>query len=337
MLKKNRNKNKKQYSSAAPKRRVSKKKKRQRIIIGIIIALFAFSVGTFVKNKIDDQKQIWEQNQIGKIEKVDADKKVTDDNGNEVATDFNAKVTVLNVGDGDAIFIKNGSTEALIDTGDGSSDTVSKFVSSETSGNLDYLIITNCINSSAGGLKNVINETDIDTFIYGYAPSKDSSFYSSFNDCKSKLKQNETSIKKANNQTIDLEDGITITVQKGLNEGSDGDKTAICLISYKNEQFVISGNASDKLLKAKLSDFSGVFAYVASASGSESTNTMKFLNRIDPENIIVSSQKPGKSKYFNNDIYNRLEEKGGLITTYQCGNIEFSITRDNRFSKIEKN
>lgn len=336
LFQKNKAPKQKQYVSAAPKRRVSKKKKKQRILIGVIVVLLLFSIGTFIKNKIDDQKQIWEQNQTGTIEKVDADKKATDDNGNEIETELSAKITVLSVGDGDAVFIKNGSIEALIDTGNGSSNKVSEFAGSETSGKLDYLILTNADSSSAGGLKSVVNEVTVGTFIYAYSPSKGSATYSSFTDSKSKLKENGTTIKKANDQNIDLGDGITLTVQKGLSDGSDSDKNAICVVNYKGDQFIVSGNASDKLLKAKLASDNDVFAFVASNSGAESSNTMKLLNRIDPENIIVSSAKPGKSKTFSKSMYEKLEDKGSIITTYEAGNIEFTITKDSQFSLVEK-
>lgn len=76
--------------------------------------------------------------------------------------------TVFDIGDGEAILIKCGSTEALIDTGtEEGSKKLCNELEKRISGSLEYLVLTGSSERRIGGAERLLSEFSVDTCIVG--------------------------------------------------------------------------------------------------------------------------------------------------------------------------
>ena len=139
------------------KRRSKSRKKRLKLSVKIFLACFCFVAlcGGYVGYKYYKFKNA--PNPYGEM----SDVHTRQDNTYEITDTLmeDAKYWVLDVGEGESIYIKSGSTDILVDTGskeDGKA--IIEAIEKELDGGLDYLILTSPSSRRIGGVKAIYDK-----------------------------------------------------------------------------------------------------------------------------------------------------------------------------------
>ena len=300
-------------SQVKRKKRLSKKQKRVRIIVGIVVFLLMISAGAFVKNILNERQLEKERLQTGEIIHQKADKKNVDAEGNQIVDNAAADIHIINVGQGAAVLVKNGDNEALIDGGSGSA-TTTYLKSVINDGELEYVVSTNTSPEYIGGLPEVYNNFKVGKTIYG---KKDKS------DGFKALKKVAKKAKQANNQTIDLGNGISIDVIKPKYSDS-----AICVVSLGDKRVVLGGNSTKKDMQRLKGKYQTVSAYLVEGSGKLSPSE-SVIAAWKPQYAIISSSAPkdnansSPSRECMDLLYKHC---GQTFATYKSGTIKLTLS-----------
>lgn len=295
------------------KKRLSKKQKRVRLIVGVIIFLLMISAGAFVKNILNERQLERERLQTGEIIHQKADKKNVDAEGNQIVDNATADIHIINVGQGAAVLVKNGDNEALIDGGSGSA-TTTYLKSVINDGELEYVVSTNTSPEYIGGIPEVYNNFKVGKTIYG---KKDKS------DGFKALKKVAKKAKQANNQTIDLGNGISIDVIKPKYSDS-----AICVVSLGDKRVVLGGNSTKKDMQRLKGKYQAVSAYLVEGSGKLSPSE-SVIAAWKPQYAIISSSAPkdnansSPSRECMDLLYKHC---GQTFATYKSGTIKLTLS-----------
>lgn len=295
------------------KKRLSKKQKRMRLIVGIIVFLLMISAGAFVKNILNERQLERERLQTGEIIHQKADKKNVDAEGNQIVDNATADIHIINVGQGAAVLVKNGDNEALIDGGSGSA-TTTYLKSIINDGELEYVVSTNTSPEYIGGLPEVYSNFKVGKTIYG---KKDKS------DGFKALKKVAKKAKQANNQTIDLGNGISIDVIKPKYSDS-----AICVVSLGDKRVVLGGNSTKKDIQRLKGKYQAVSAYLVEGSGKLSPSE-SVIAAWKPQYAIISSSAPkdnansSPSRECMDLLYKHC---GQTFATYKSGTIKLTLS-----------
>lgn len=295
------------------KKRLSKKQKRMRIIVGFIVFLLMISAGAFVKNILNERQLERERLQTGEIIHQRADKKNVDAEGNQIVDNATADIHIINVGQGAAVLVKNGDNEALIDGGSGSA-TTTYLKSVVNDGELEYVVSTNTSPEFIGGLPEVYSNFKVKKTIYGKKDKSDG--FKAFKKVAKKAEQ-------ANNQTIDLGNGISIDVIKP----KYGD-SAICVVSLGDKRIVLGGNATKKDMQRLKGKYQTVAAYLVEGSGTL-TPPENVIATWKPQYAIISSSAPkdnantSPSRGCMDLLYKHC---GQTFATYKSGTIKLTLS-----------
>ena len=215
------------------------------------------------------------------------------------------EIYYFDVGQADSILIKQDSNTMLIDAGNNEDG---KKIVDYLKNNLkisyfDYLIGTHYHEDHIGGMDNIINNFDIDTF---YAPYESAFSTKSAKDVDKSAKAHNL---KITNPTIGtsfkLGDANCEIVYVDNNEPEEKNNSSIVTkITYGAQTYLFSGDAEYDV-ENKL-DVGKINVYKAGHHGSKSSSTEDFIKRIDPDYAIISLGPNNDYNYPAPRVLNRL-------------------------------
>lgn len=227
-----------------------------------------------------------------------------------------ATYTILGV-DGEAILIRDGDVEALIDTGSRESKTnLISELNGRISGVLDYLIITNDSDKRIGGIKAVYDNYEVDKTILGNL---------SLN--KSKLmelaKKHSSSVEEGCDNSYAIKKSMLSTMRPAVTSNRIEDKSLVTVFSINGKNFVALSDAGKEEVERCLGNLGAYEVVVLSQHGSETPNEV-LLGKSDyaTAGYIVATCNKGQG--FPSE--EMLEEYSfNSYATYKSGSIEFLI------------
>lgn len=307
---------------------VSKRKKRRykrrlktSIKVWIAIILTVAVIGTYSGVKI--YRFTHSENPYGEVGKNDDPQEELEQL--ELAEN-SASYEILDVGSGEAIFIKHGDKEVLIDTGsEGSAEKLSKAIDGKIKGELDYLIITSPSVGRTGGVKTVAEKHAVGTCIIGELGDSEKIVRES-------LSGKATEIMEGESATYDLGDGVTLFIIKPEVSSDDPlDRSLVTYFSFENKGFVALSDAGKEEIARALSGIDHCEVLVLSRNGSKDTY-LGLNDLVQAGYYIASSSKeagfptPEAADYFSNKAY----------STGARGIISFNITGSDLKSSLEE-
>lgn len=235
---------------------------------------------------------------------------------------------VLDVGQGQSIFLDYGDMEVLIDGGcpDYGKSVVNK-IKDRVDGDLDYVIATHSHVDHIGGLSAVYDSFRVTKTIYGDLSSEQS--------CEIFEKDAKASGKFENDKDtiIDLGKNATLTIYDVTDDDENtNNNSVICLIQYGETYFFCSGDAEkniEKKLRTKIPQCSVV---VAGHHGSSTSNTL--LDILAPEYFVISAGRKNDYGQPHKEVLEYAVSSGfSSYGTWKSGDISFisdgmSITCD---------
>lgn len=221
---------------------------------------------------------------------------------------------MLDVGQGDALFIESPTgTQILIDGGP-PNKILGKLqqVMSPFDRNIDAIIITNPDQDHIAGLQDILKVYKVGA-VFESGTFSDSKIYQNLEKEIENKKIPNILAKKG--MKLDLGGGATIDIlfpDRSVTDWSTNDGSVIARLSYKNNNFMLTGDAPIKTekiilqenLKEKLqSDFLKLGHH-----GSRTSTSKEFLEAISPKYGLISDGKNNKYGHPHQEVLNLLDD-----------------------------
>ncbi len=242
-----------------------------------------------------------------------------------------AKVVFLNVGQGDATYIEDGSSnQILIDGGDGVAilDKIGEFMPFYDR-KIELVIMTHPDKDHVGGLIEVLKYYEVGE-ILETGIKCDTAICKEWNDI---IDEKNISVKYASfGQNIELGGGSRINVLYPLEDlrdkevADDNDSSLILKMKIEGNSYLLMGDAGFKLEKDLLKKNVDLNSRIIKIShhGSKNATSNEFLQAVKPEKAIISV---GKNTYGHPtpELLNRLKNiNAEILRTDQAGDLIFN-------------
>lgn len=227
---------------------------------------------------------------------------------------------------GDAIYIKAGDNDILIDAGASNTTTIKNYMNKYVKDNkLEYVIVTHRDSDHLSGIvgtkanPGILDSYEIDTLIDFNYVATSSEWYEKYIEKRDNLvKTNKikhyTAAECFNNEngaksSYNLGNGISMEIMYNyyyFNDTSkdNNDYSVITMFKYNDHNFLLTGDLEEDGEKAfvehyKNKNFPDVDLYKAGHHGSKTSSNAEFLSLIKPS-ICVASCSAGNPEYTNN-------------------------------------
>jgi competence protein ComEC len=200
-----------------------------------------------------------------------------------------ASVTVsfIDVGQGDSVFIDDGTYEVLIDAGTADKGRlVSEYIKPYVDGDLDLVIATHAHADHVGGLTQVINDYKVDEIIDSgdTAASKAWQNYHA-----AAVSEQGCRLIPDCDMTVSMTNGASIQIIEALDGDANLNNDSVCaLFTFGKVKVLLTGDseeAAEAVIAKKVGD---VDVFKAGHHGSRTANSMALLSAIKPEYVVVS-------------------------------------------------
>lgn len=237
-------------------------------------------------------------------------------------------VCFFSVGYADAIYIHEGDTDILIDSGsENSIKEISAYLDRYHRTHLDAVFVSHPDSDHIGGMSGVLNTYDTDT-LYMYDPALGNEPTSSkYKLLKETIEENDISV-----SYLEAEDTLTFgdiyfeVLSPSEPYNNTNDNSLVLRMTYGSNTFLFTGDISEKVEKDLLNSDVELKSDVLKVShhGSRSSSSSNFLEAVDPEYSIISADNyqislPHYSTLFRLDrfseVYITSEDDNILVTS----------------------
>lgn len=233
------------------------------------------------------------------------------------------EVHFLDVGQGDATLIRCGEAAMLIDAGNNSwGDDVRDYLEYQGIGDLDYVIGTHPDADHIGGLDVVMEAFDCGTVIMPDY-EKDTQTYTDVTDVMEE-KGYELTLPQVGTVYELGEAAFTIVAPNGEYGDNANDYSVGILLEHGENRFLLTGDAEEDSEADMLDNGIDLSADVLKAAhhGSRTANTEAFLERVNPEYVVISCGEGNSYGHPHAEVLNRLREMGiGVFRTDEEGTV----------------
>lgn len=239
-------------------------------------------------------------------------------------------VSFLDVGQGDAIFIRTPSKKQILIDG-GPTNKILERLTSEMSyfdKHIDVILATHPDADHVTGLIPVMNYFKVDTVLLSPSDGKTALYGEVIDHAR-----NEGEVRVAHTgDVIDFHDGVIIKIlypNKNYISTSDTNDASVSLeLIYGDETFLLTGDLPSK----RETDLIGngltknITVYKAGHHGSNTSSSEALLSYIKPEYSIISAGKDNKYGHPNIETIERLKKYSKeIISTIDRGTITFTL------------
>lgn len=243
-----------------------------------------------------------------------------------------ASYTALDV-EGEAILIKTGDIEILIDTGaESSADKLIETLKGKVDGNIDYLVLTAPSDKRLGGLSRLAAEFGINTCILGEMGERDKEARTLLESCGE--------IIDGKDLTIDLREGVSFSILKPeVSSKQVGDKSLVTLFAFGEATFMSLSDAGEEEISRVSANLENSNVIVLARFGSESVN-LKLPERKYGISYIVTGDKVSGAptdkltEYLDSECYSVWDE-GEIEFTTDGGSVNYRNKADEEEIKDE--
>ena len=231
-----------------------------------------------------------------------------------VTSEERLEVTFIDVGQADSILLENEGHYMLVDAGNNEDGPkLVNYLKNQNIHQFDYVIGTHPHEDHIGGLDNIIEGFDINTF---YMPDVITTT-KTFEDVLDALEEKNMTLSiPKTNATFKLGDATVKVLYVGTEDESDLNDTSIVLkVTYQNVSFLLTGDASTKVEeKLNPADLESTVLKVGHHGSVTATNE-KFLNTVNPKYAIISVGENNQYEHPHTTVLNTLAAHN--ITTYR--------------------
>lgn len=200
---------------------------------------------------------------------------------------------VIDVGQGDSIFVKCGSKNILIDGGENGKGTiVAEYLEKLNVTKLDMVIATHPHSDHIGGLSYVMNNIETEAFMMSDTPNElvpTSKIYEKLLNC---ISENEIQYVEPKSGDVLYFDDVKMEILWDGSQGTDLNNTSVVVrFVYKNTSF-ISGGDAEKAVEENIIDMYGykINSDVLKVNhhGSDTSSCQSFVEAVNPTYAVMS-------------------------------------------------
>lgn len=232
------------------------------------------------------------------------------------------RITVLDVGMGDSIFIElTDSRCMLIDAGESeAAETVVDYISSHGYDKIDYLVGTHPHSDHIGGMREVINSLEIGE-IFMPRVEHDTYTYEKTLELIDEKGLEITTAKSGVDIIDEVELSAEIIAPCSDSYSELNNYSAVIKLSFGNTSFLFMGDAEAESENEITADVSADFIKVGH-HGSETSSSSEFVNRVGAQYAAVSVAEDNEYNLPSQSVISRWEESGAeVLMTKDVGNI----------------
>lgn len=238
-------------------------------------------------------------------------------------------VHFIDVGQGDCALIRCGDQNALIDAGENNQyDEVLAYLEKEGITRLDIVIGTHGHSDHIGGLDKVIDGMEVGRVILPDLPDKLVPTTKTYTDLLQSIANKDLSITAAKPGESYSLGTARMDILGPIGEYDDANDTSVvCRIVFGEVSFFFAGDATTKAEADLLASGRTLKSTVLKLShhGSHTSNSMEFLQAIDPEYIAISVGEDTEYGHPHKEVMERVEELDVPVwQTVLNGNIVFT-------------
>ena len=222
------------------------------------------------------------------------------------------RVSFIDVGQGDCIYISCDGKNMLIDCGEKSEYTnVISYLNREEATRLDYVIATHPHSDHMGGMSKIIKQFEVGEVIIPPLTEEAIPLTSFFSDFVDVVEKNEIPLTQAK---VGMK-GILGDAEWRIISPSECDEENLnncsvgIILKHGENNFCLTGDAEEESEKTMV--YSGVTENVdvfkAAHHGGATSNTELFLSMIQPEIAVISCGKGNSYGHPNDEVMKRLE------------------------------
>ncbi len=250
------------------------------------------------------------------------------------------QVTVMNVGNADAILLQNGDAAMLIDAGEsGDGDDVVAVLRQKGIETLQYVIATHADSDHIGGMKTVLENMAVENYIMAFMPKGYTPTTKTYENVLLTIEKKEIplTVAKVGNTFAFGEAKVEILGPAG-EFTNNNDQSVVCKITFGEKKFLFMGDAEQDAEQALLQSGADLKADVLKVGhhGSESGTTTKFLNQVKPQYALITSGKGNRYDHPHSACLDRLQRAGAEIyrsdisgvITLVCDGKEITVTTE---------
>lgn len=238
------------------------------------------------------------------------------------------KFVVLDIGQGDALFIESPSgVQVLVDGGPPKSviKKLSKVIPFWDR-SIDALIITNPDQDHIGGFEGVLKNYKVEQ-VFEPGTTSDSKTYENLKNEIYRRGIKSSYLKKG--MVLDLGGGVYLDVifpDRDVSEFSTNDGSLVAKLVYGETSILLTGDATEKteeiiLENSEVEELDSDILKVPH-HGSKSSSSFRFIEEVSPEYALISLGKNNKYGHPHQEVLNRFEEFGiKLFRTDESGSI----------------
>lgn len=242
------------------------------------------------------------------------------------ATNF--QLNVIDVGQGNAVLIRNNGTNTLVDTGlEKAYSQLDSYLSKQGIKKIHNLVITHPDADHMGGADLVIDDYNVNKFYSCNYKATTNEYKEMMN----ALKRNGITPKYVTEgQKIGMGTEITATVlspEKGVSYSDPNSASVVLRITKNKKKFLLMGDATAKIENRINSDYNvKTDMLLVSHHGSDSSNGVAFIKEASPKYAAISVGKDNSYGHPDGNVLRRLETYSDkVLRTDLNGNITFKI------------
>lgn len=253
------------------------------------------------------------------------------------------RVSFLDIGQGDAIFIQTPSGKQMLIDG-GPSDIILARLSKQLSyfdNDIDVMVVTHPDADHVTGLIPVLEKYNVEKIIISKAEGHTGIF-----DTLNKSIENESAeiyVGEIGDE-IDFHDGVIVRIlyppkDYVVKKNDTNDASVSLVLNYGDESFLLTGDLpsteESKLISSGFLNFvKNITVYKAGHHGSKFSSADQLLSYIHPEYTVISAGKDNKYGHPNIETIERLQKYAKeIISTIDRGTISFLT--DGRMIEVE--
>lgn len=233
------------------------------------------------------------------------------------------KVYFLDVGQADSILIRTDNHNMLIDAGNNEDgEKLVSYFNNLGITKFDYVIGTHAHEDHIGGMDDIINNFDIDTF---YMPDATTTT-KTFEDVLDALisKNLSINIPKIDNE-FDFEDAKLKVIYAGDETNDLNDSSIVLKLTFGNNSFLFMGDATSNVEKQILNKNISSDVLKVGHHGSQYSSKEEFLDMVKPKYAVISAGKNNNYGHPTKETLNKLMNRNiKLYRTDMNGTIIFT-------------
>ena len=242
--------------------------------------------------------------------------------GTDVPTqplDTELEVHVIDVGNADSILVRNKGVNLLIDAGErDDGEKVVAYLEDHGVQKLDYVIATHADADHIGGMKTVIQNMEIGTFIMAFMPEGYTPTTSTYEGMLTALadKGLKVTSAKVGNQ-YPLGDARVDIMGPAEDFEEKNNQSVVCKVTFGGRKFLFMGDAEREAENALLDAGVDLSADVLKAGhhGSNTSTTAKLLEAVNPTYAVLTCGLDNSYGHPHAEVVERLKEAG--VTVYR--------------------